>query len=454
MSISYHTQFRENQRSKFANDLLSNSKATTGGQLQTQRPTAVVKQPIRSDTFTLPTKRQQTNSTKVPKINQIESNDNRQQRFIKPLIDDTLPPAVSMKKTGNYNRSTGKQRNPIINQLSAQRRPVRFAQNFDDTYYPASSPPLPPPAPAYYPKSAPLPRENFDDSTRLHNSNDDYAANYRKPPTNYNYSEYQTVSDLPLNSYQTSLPPINQSTHPTVIIHPNESSTHSDHPPTVVIHSKEPSFHSEPPPKVILHSKDTSYPTILPTYNPSSAPLMFLPNTTTPTSTMFLPNTTAPTSTMFLPNSTTVPMFFPTQAPLQTFLLQPQLPPPPPPPPLFYPFPRPIVPPPAPAPPPPVPQTIINQSSSSSTAAPTTVHTENKTEENNATIFLHPNTITNSKKNVTIQLKMLDEVCLFFFFFKVFLMIGAIFVNFSRNITLPSIYLGQSTNSSTRSRYR
>jgi hypothetical protein len=120
---------------------------------------------------------------------------------------------------------------------------------------------------------------------------------------------------------------------------------------------------------------------------------------------------------MILPTTTV-----PNQPPVQTFLL-------PHPPtstyfsqPLFYhiPFsnPKPVLPlsAPPPAPPPPAQPTIINQSSSSSSSAPAIVKTENKTEENNATIVVHPNTIHSDKKNVTIQLKMLDEVCFFYLF--------------------------------------
>lgn len=428
MSISYHTQFRENQRNKISNGLLSNSKATTGGQLPAQRPTAVVKQPIRSDTFTLPTKRHETNS-KVPKVNQTQ-NDLRQQRFNQPLVRNTLPPAEvkrteMMRKTTSNTRTITKQRHPVFNQQSGERRPVRFTTNYDNTYYSASplppvpAPPPPPAAAAYYPKSAPAPRADFDNSKRIHNTNDDYVIHRQKTSPAYNYSEYHTVSELPSTSFQRSLPriaPTTNPTTPTVIIHSKESSSHSD-PPTVVIH-KEPTIRSDPP-KFVIHSKNEYPQTVLPSYHPNSAPFMFLPNSNVPTSAMFLPNSTIPSY------STTSQMILPNQAPLQTFLLQP------PPPttymqqPLFYPMhfptPRPTVPPPPPPPlpppPPPVPQTIINQSSSSSSAAPATVHTENKTEDNRATIVLQPNTIAHSRKNMTIQLKMLDEVCFTSFLF-------------------------------------
>jgi len=116
---------------------------------------------------------------------------------------------------------------------------------------------------------------------------------------------------------------------------------------------------------------------------------------------MFLPTTTAPTQppvqTFFLPHP-----------PTSAYLSQP----------FFYPIPfsnpKPNLP--SSAPPPPPHQTIISQSSSSSASAPTTIKTENKIEDNNATIIVHPNTISNNKKNVTIQVKMLDEVCFYLIF--------------------------------------
>jgi len=410
MSISYHEQFRENQRKTKQNGLFSNSKATAGGKLPPQRPTAVVKQPLRSDTFTLPTKRDETNF-KVPKVNQTQ-NGSRSQAANKPAVIKSPPPAEQkrteiMRKSGGA-RSTGRQPNPTIDRQNLQRKPVRFSNNYNNTYYSSSA------SPVYYQKTAPLadplPRDTVERSRRVPVTNDDYVINRQKNSPAYAYNDYHTVSNIPTTSYMTSLPRISQSanqTAPTVIIHPKET-LHSD-PPTVFIHSKE-NIYSEPP-------------TVIPTLStyPSSAPFMFLPSsaapTYPPTSTMVLPNSTIPsyhpTSTMFLPTTTA-----PTQSHVQSFFLQP-------PPtstylsqPFFYPIPfsnpKPNLPSSAPPPPPPPPhQTIISQSSSSSASAPTTIKTENKTEDNNATIIVHPNTISNNKKNVTIQVKMLDEVCFF-----------------------------------------
>jgi hypothetical protein len=420
MSISYHAQFQENQRKKNWNGLFGKPKATAGGKLPpAQRPTTVVKQTIRSDTFTLPTKREETNF-KVPDVNQAQ-NGSRRQPTNKPAVVNSPPPVeqkrtIPMRRSGNI-QSSAKHVNSTTN---LERRPVRFTNSYNNTYY-SSTPP------AYYSKSAPLvdplPQDHLDKPRRMHRPNDDYIIHRRKDSPAYAYTDYQTVSNnIPTTSYMTSLPPIYQSnnpTAPTVIIHPKE--TLPSNPPTVIIHSKENKY-SRPP--TVIPSYPSSVPMMI---LPSSAPpnsTMFLPNSNLPPSTMFLPNSNLPPSTMFLPNSNlpTSTMFLPsttvpTQPPVHTFFLQsPYMSQP-----FFYPmpFPKPN-PPPAPLPPPPpLPppqQTIISQSSSSSVSAPTTIKTENKTEENNATIVVHPNSTKNNMKNVTIQLKMLDEVCFFFFF--------------------------------------
>ena len=435
MPISYHEQFKENHRKKNWNGLFSKSKATAGGQLPPQRPTAVVKQPIRSDTFTLPTRPDQSNF-KVPQVDQ-SRNGSRPQPTNKPSVKNSPPPPeqkrpTPMRKSApiypNIKRSTTtNQRNNL------SRKPVRFANLFDYRTSSPSSLPLP----AHSSKTTtfaaePMLRDHVDRSKPIYRTNDTYVTHRQRHSPAYAYTDYHTVSnDIPTTSYFTSLPPISQSTNPTA--------------PTVVMHSKE-TRHVDPP-TVIIHSKDNSYtrpPTVIPTISTipsysSSAPFTMLPSSGVPNSTMFLPNSAMPsypsTSSMFLPNSTmpmypsNSTMFFPpstttiTQPSVQTYLLQP-------PPtstyfsqPLFYPMafpkppppPPPLPPPPPPPPPPPVPtqQTIINQSSSAATAVPTTIQTENKVEERNATIFVQPNTIY-PRKNVTVQLKMLDEVCLIF----------------------------------------
>ena len=378
MSISYHEQFQENQRKKNQNGLFSNSKATAGGQLPAQRRTDVVRQPLRSDTFTLPSKRDETN-VKVPQVNQ-RTNGSRTRSKL-PVVKSS--PLTEQKSPVSMRRTAVKQ--STVNRTNLLRKPVRFADNYNQIYSSSSPSSLP----AYYPKTAPLadplPENHLERTRRMHISNNDHHFIHgRQNSPAYAYSDYQTVSNnIPTTSYITSLPPMSQSmnpTAPTVVIHPKE--TRSSDPPTVIIHSKE---HSHPRSPTVIRTLST-----IPSY-PPSAPLMYLPPSAAPTSTMFLPSTTVPT-----------------QAPVQTFFFQPQatstyLPQP-----MFYPMPF-SQPNPPPAPPPAPQQTIISQSSSSSVSAPTI---ENKSECNHPTIVLQPNS-ANNRKNVTIQLKMLDEVCFF-----------------------------------------
>ncbi|CAF3134855.1 unnamed protein product [Rotaria sp. Silwood2] len=388
MSQSYHEQFRENQRNNNQNGLFSNSKATAGNKLPTQRPTAAVKQPIRSDTFTLPRKRNETNF-KVPKLNQAQNGSRPQRPVKKPtIINSTLPveqkPIEKMRKNGGT-RPTMRQSNLFMDRGNIQRKPVRFSNDYNNTYYSSS----PASAPVHYQKSAPLadplPRDALDKSRRMRISNDDYVIHRRKDSPAYAYTDYKTVSDIPTISYVTSLPPIDQPKHrtgPTVIIHPKETH-HSETPTIIPTVSIAPSYPPPPPP----------------------APIMILPSSVAPsyppTSTMFLPPPTVSSYSPMMYPITTVP----TQPPGQNFL--------PPNPayisqPLFYPIPNSNPNPPVSAPPLQQQQTVISQSSSSSVSAPAAqIKTENKTEENNMTFIVRPN--TTNKKNVTIQVKMIDE---------------------------------------------
>jgi hypothetical protein len=375
MSTSYHQQFRENQRNKNQNDLFSNSKATAGGKLPAQRPTAVVKQSFRSDTFTLPTKRDETNF-KVPKVNQAQ-NGSRRQAAKKPDVVNSSPPAErkDIMRTNGGIRPTLKQVNSTMDRQNLQRKPVRFANDYNNTYYSSSPASLP----VYHQRTAPLadplPREAIDKSRRMRVANDEYIMHRRRDSPAYAYNDYRTVSDIPTTSYRTSLPPITQTRYPTA--------------PTVVIRPQE-----------------------IPRSAPPPAPIFILPSPAPPTSTMVLPPPTVPSYSN--PTSTMIFSTIPPQQPQSTFFL-------PPPQPFLLPFPysnpNPPVPAPPPPPPPPQPQTVINQTTSSSASASAAAKSENKTEESHATIIVHPNTIQNNKKNVTIQLKMIDEVCFLFSFF-------------------------------------
>ncbi|CAF3720736.1 unnamed protein product [Rotaria sp. Silwood1] len=370
----------------------SKSKATAGNKLPTQRPTAVVKQPIRSETFTLPTKHHETNF-KVPKLNPPQ-NGFRQQPIKKSTIINSTPqieqkPIEKMRRNGDV-RPIMRQNNLFMNQGNIQRKPVRFANDYNNTYYSSSSNS----APVHYQKPAPLanplPRDALNKSRRMRIANDEYVIHRRKDsPAAYAYNDYQTVSDIPTISYVTSLPPIDQRKNETA--------------PTVIIHSKE-THHSETPTIIPTISIPPSY--VPPPPPPPPAPIMILPSSAAPSyppnSTMFLPSTTVPSyssiSPMMLPLTTVS-----TQPSGQNFFLPPSTNPTYMSQPLFYPIPQSNPNPPVSAPPLQQ-QTIISQSSSSSTSAPAT---QLKTEENNTTFIVRPN--TSNKKNVTIQVKMIDE---------------------------------------------
>jgi hypothetical protein len=420
MSKSYHEQFRDNQRNQ--NGLFLNSKATAGVKLPPpHRAAPVVKQPPRSNTFTLPTKRDETN-IKVPRINQALYESRRQPPKEPAYIN--LPPSAERKSTETMRKNGGarpmlKQSSSSIDRQNPERKPVRFANNYNNTYYS----PSPTSAPVHYQKSAShtnsLPQDALDQSRRTRIKNDEYVIRRRKDPSASAYTDYQTVSDIPTISYGAPLPPItppSNQTGPTVIIHSKET-LHPDTPTIYRSISTVPSYYQPPPPPPFM---------ILPQSGISSYP---------PNSTMFLPpsgiSSYPPNSTMFLPSSgipsypTSSPMMMPSTSapnylPSQTFLLPPQPAPTYGSQPIFYsmPYPNPnpsftVPPPPPPPPPPPQPhqQTIISQSSSSSVTVPPPVKIENSTEERNATIIVRPNTTNNNKKNVTIQVKVLDEVC-------------------------------------------
>ncbi|CAF3954162.1 unnamed protein product [Rotaria magnacalcarata] len=385
MSQSYHEQFRENRRNNNQNGLFSNSKATAGSKLSPQRPTASVKQAARSDTFTLPPIRNGTNS-KAPKNNQIQNGARREIPKMSAIVKRT-PPA-QQKRTEDMHKNVGtrpimRQTNSMIERGHVERKPVRFANAHHNTY---SAPPAS--LPIYYQKPPPVddpqPRDAYDGPRRMRVANDDYVVHRRAESPAYAYDDYRTVSDIPTISYFTSFPPINQPTHqtsPTVIIRPKEN--HRAHTSTKI-----PTVSIAPP-----------------------APFMFFPQTAAPSyppnSTMFLPNPNVSPyshiSPMILPMTRV-----PNQSPGQHFFLQPSSNPNYFTQPYFYPMPQannnnnnnnnpPTSGPPLP------PQTIISQSSFASASAPAQI----KTEEKNTTFIVRPD--TTNKKNVTIQVKMIDE---------------------------------------------
>lgn len=365
MSQSYHEQFRENRRGKNQNGVLSKSKATANNKLPTQRPTAAAKQPLRSDTFTLPAIRNGAN-LRSAKANR-QKNGFQQEPVKKSAPIKRTPPAQQQRNSEDMRRNAPirpimKQNNGFIDSGHLDRRPVRFANNYNTTYSapPASS--LPPHHQKPPPPDDRLPQNDYDRPRRMRVSDDEYIVNRRVESPVYAYDDYHTVSNIPTISYSKVLPPIHHPP-PTIVIHPKQ--THQFEPrPTVPIVS------SAPPPISIFP------PSTIPTY--SQIPPMILPPTTI--------SNQPPGQTLF---------FQPSLNP--SYISQP----------LFYPIP--FTNPPSSAPPIPS-QTIVNQSSATSASAPaaTATATSVKTDENNT-----PN------KNITIQLKMTGEVRFILCFFKI-----------------------------------
>ena len=360
MLKSYHQQFRDDQRNKNHRGVVFKSKATAGKQSPPQRPTAVAKQAARSNTFTLPKEPVKTDS-KVPKVKQTPNGAPRQPAKGPASISESLDPVKksrsSMRQNGSI-RSTTRQTNTAT---MDQRRPVRFASNHNDVYY------SPPPA------SFPARHDPSDRSRSMRVTNDDYVIHRRKDPAAHAYTDHhRTVSEIPTISYTTSLPPITQPMHST--------------PPMIIIRPQE-TFQPEPPPFMPSMSTVTSYPPNPYMFYPPDPSMMFPPG----------PMPGQPFNQPFFFPPTMDPNYF-SQSYLYPipFSLPPPVPPPPP-------------------PPPPAPQpTIVNQSSSSASASVATaapINYQTITEAKPPTIVFRPHSSTYDRKNLTIQLKMADEVC-------------------------------------------
>ena len=388
MSKSYHQQFRDDQHNKNHRGVVFKSKAPAGNQLPPQRPTAVVKQPPRSNTFTLPKLAGETDS-KVPTVKKSPNGAQRQPAkakapaSISESLETIRKPKSSMRQNGSVRSQT---RPPNTNSMD-QRKPVRFASNHTDAYYSSS----PAPFPTHHSKSASRTlHPSYDTSDRSRSirvTNDDYVIRRRKDSNSHAYTDHhRTVSAIPTISYTTSLPPITQPLHPT--------------PPMIIIRPRE-TFQPEPPPFMPSISTMTSYP---------SNPFPFFPPPYPPNPNMSFPPPMMPGQPFGQPF-----LFPPTMDP--NYFSQPYL----------YPIPFSIPPPPPPPPPAPALQpTIVNQSSSSASAsasvsAAAPVNYQTITETRPPTIIFSPHTSTHDRKNVTIQLRMADEVCLdvFSLFFRV-----------------------------------
>ncbi|CAF0820651.1 unnamed protein product [Adineta steineri] len=172
--VTRSPKFRTNRPSKNYNgSLFSNSKVITSEKLLPQRPTAVAKQPLRSDTFTLPLKSNEINS-KVSNINQRE--------IVKEPMNINSSLFTGRKRTETKQKNSGIR--SVLKQPNSnnyRQNPVRLINNYENTYDSSS--------PVYIPKivsiANPLRQDNFNKSRRLRIGNDEYIMPRQRNPPNH-----------------------------------------------------------------------------------------------------------------------------------------------------------------------------------------------------------------------------------------------------------------------------
>lgn len=188
MSKTYYDQFRTNQ-----NGFNGNSNMKSNGKPPPARPTAVKGSP-RSDTFVLPTKRNDINS-KGPKNNPVE-NGSRRQPVKEPTLRNATPPPPKRRlepvQRFETNRPAPKYvSSPPIDPQDLGRRPVRFATKHNTAYKP-STPPV------HYQKSTSLTR-NAPERTqqRMRIADSEYVIQRRRQQApEHVYDDYHTVSAI------------------------------------------------------------------------------------------------------------------------------------------------------------------------------------------------------------------------------------------------------------------
>ncbi|CAF1136466.1 unnamed protein product [Adineta ricciae] len=155
MLKSYHQQFRAEQRDNYPNASSSTSKFVPADKILPQRPTAVDRQPSRSDTFTLSTRHHRINPN-APKI-------------------DPRPNSPSQQKTKSKNTDSIRSVLKQANSPNRQRNPVRFAKQLDASFSSSSS--------VHNPTS----RNNTDRTRRLRVSGDEHLLHQQtqSPPHTY-----------------------------------------------------------------------------------------------------------------------------------------------------------------------------------------------------------------------------------------------------------------------------
>ncbi|CAF0976886.1 unnamed protein product [Rotaria sordida] len=186
--VSRAPQFRDKNQNGYNNH--SGTKST--GKLSRPRPTAVKQSSPRSDTYALPTKRNEVN-TRVSKDDMVSKNSQhipRKERFARNF--STPPPQQRRTEFAHRNdvtRPVQKNRNLPNDQQDFPRKPLHFANKKTGAYR-SSSPP------AYYQKSSSLPRNIPQKSRRMRVANNEYIIERRRQPMDYIYDDYRTETPV------------------------------------------------------------------------------------------------------------------------------------------------------------------------------------------------------------------------------------------------------------------
>jgi hypothetical protein len=193
MSKNYYEQFRNNPQDKNRNGFNGNSKTKRNGKsppAPAPRPTAVKRSP-RSDVVSLPTKQNEIN--KVPKNDSVTNGFRRvpTKEYVgrNPSTSRERKNLEKTHKNGTTRPVQKYLRSPSIDQEDLGRKPLRFANKHNNSYYPPSPP-------AYYQKSAPVPQDALDRPQRMHIANNEYVVQRRRRlPSDYIYDDRRTVSN-------------------------------------------------------------------------------------------------------------------------------------------------------------------------------------------------------------------------------------------------------------------
>ncbi|CAF3807310.1 unnamed protein product [Rotaria sp. Silwood1] len=178
--ISRAPQFRDKNQNGFNNNF--GTKST--GKLPRPRPTAVKQPSPRSDTYALPTKRNDVN----PRISKDDLIDKNSRRTIPPkerFTRNTSTPPEYRRRT-NVARPIQKNRNSPDDY---PRKPLRLS-NKQNGVYRSSSPS------AYYQKSSSLSRDISQRPRRMHVGNNEYVIERRRQPSDYVYDDYRTETPI------------------------------------------------------------------------------------------------------------------------------------------------------------------------------------------------------------------------------------------------------------------